>query len=256
MGLVERPLALALLAGFATGLWDVALPMGIALELLWLDVVAMGAIIQPFGGMAFLLLFPLAAKLSWTLPGVLLLPLVICMMAAHLGAFCEMRYRVHCNRLLDVAARDLGLAVDGPDDGPEVRGAALTGGVACALSAAADTTDSCRTTEPAGTDTQTAACALPAASPEALILKCVAGRALWHGLLYLASWTVLCFAVSTLLELDLYPVLPELEWVLVHILAIIGAVLSLRERRAYVVCAFAISAMAVLLLFGDLMGLG
>ena len=57
IGLVERPLALSLVAAFATDLWDVALPLGITLELLWLDVVAMGSIIQPFGGMAFLLLF-------------------------------------------------------------------------------------------------------------------------------------------------------------------------------------------------------
>ncbi len=214
VGLIERPLALSLLVSFVTGLWDVALPLGISLELMWLDVVAMGSIIQPFGGMAFLLLFPLSAALSWTQPGVLLLPLVLCMVAAHVGAFCELRYRIHQNHLLDCCSRHLrALDEERATSGTET-----------------------------GRDT-----------PECLISQCLWGRIVWHALLYLVCYALLCLIVSTLLFWDLYPVLPNLDWVFIYALATIGAVLSLRERRAYVVCGLTILALVALLLGGELL---
>lgn len=217
VGLIERPLALSLVVAFATGLWDVALPLGISLELMWLDVVAMGSIIQPFGGMAFLLLFPLSATLSWTQPGVLLLPLVLCMVAAHVGAFCELRYRIHQNHLLDCCTRHLRAL---PAEGD----------------AAIDPATSRYT-------------------PECLLSRCLKGRIVWHALLYLVCYAILCLVVSTLLLWDLYPVLPNLDWVFIYAMAIIGAVLSLRERRAYVVCGLTILAIVALLIGGEIMAL-
>ncbi len=217
VGLIERPLALSLIAAFATDLWEVALPLGITLELLWLDIVAMGSIIQPFAGMAFLLLFPLCATLSWTQPGVLLLPLIMCMIAAHIGAFCELKYRIQQNCLLDQLTRVLNLS-----EGAEAEQGA-------------------------------AAPKLVQNLPELLVRQCFTGRVCWHALLYLTSYAVLCFVVSTLIDWNLYPVLPNLQWVFVYALATIGAILSLRERRAYVLCGLSILVIVALLTGGEVL---
>lgn len=193
------------MTAYLTDLWDVALPLGITLELLWLDVIAMGSVIQPFGGMAYLLLFPLCATLTWTQPGVLLLPLILSMVAAHVGAFCELRYRVYQNVLLD----RVGGLLEQND------------------------------------------LALPIPTPEALVARSLFGRVVWHALLYLASYAVLCLVVAGLLDAGLYPVLPSLEWGFVYALAIIGAVLSLRERRAYLICGISIAAIVALVVGGQ-----
>ena len=37
-------------------------------ELLWLDVIALGSVVPPFGTLAFLLLFPLSVIPGWTEP--------------------------------------------------------------------------------------------------------------------------------------------------------------------------------------------
>ena len=181
---------MCLLAGWATGLWDLAIPLGITVELLWLDSVAMGNIIQPFSGLTFLLLFPICSQLTWTRPGVLLLPLVLCMMAGYLGAYAEMRYRIRCNRLLEL--------VPGVQD----ENATVT--------------------------------------PERLCLYGLAGRIAWHFLLYISCYAVICFVVSSLLFMGSYPVLTVLDWPLLFALATIGAVLSLRNRRAYALCGLGI----------------
>ena len=201
---MERPLALSLVTAWLTDLWDVAIPLGITLELLWLDVIAMGSVIQPFGGMAYLLLFPLCATLSWTQPGVLLLPLVLSMLAAHVGALCELRYRVRQNVLLD----RVGGLLEHNDP------------------------------------------ALPLPTPEALVARSLVGRIVWHALLYLSCYAILCLVVASLLEAGLYPVLPSLEWGFVYALAIIGAVLSLRERRAYIICGISMAAIVALVVGG------
>ncbi len=186
IGLVERPLALSLLAGYFTNLWDLAIPLGITVELLWLDVVAMGSIIQPFSGLTFLLLFPICAQLTWTQPGVLLLPLVLSMMAGCLGSYAELRYRIRCNRLLE-------LVPAAPED-------------------------------------------TPCTSPERLCLCGLLGRIAWHFVLYLGCYAVICFVVSSLLLFGAYPVLTILDWPFLFAIATIGAVLSLRDRRAYAAC--------------------
>ncbi len=197
MGLIERPLALTLVAGFATGQWDVALPLGITLELLWLDVLAMGSIIPPFSGMAFLLLFPVCAAHGWTQPGMVLLPLILCMMAAHLGAFCELRYRISRNSLLE-------LVPAGPGEEAET-------------------------------------------TPEQLCLYCLVGRVIWHCLLFMACYAAICAAVVLLLARGCYPHVETLSWPAVYAMASIGAVLSLRERRAYMLCGLCLAAVLALL---------
>ncbi len=170
---------------------------------MWLDVLPMGSIIQPFAGMAFLLLFPLCTIFGWTQPGILLLPLVLCMVAAHLGALCELRYRISRNSLLE--------------------------------------------TIPEGTvDTASR-------TPEELCLYCLTGRMIWHGLLYMGCYFVISFVVVFLLNEGMYPVLPVLRWPFVYALATIGAVLSLRDRRAYVVCAMGFAAILAVGLMGTML---
>lgn len=204
IGLIERPLALSMIAGYATGLWDIALPLGITLELLWLDVVAMGSIIQPFSGMAFLLLFPICAKLMWTQPGIMLLPLVLSMIAAHIGSLCELRYRISRNSLLELVTPSANEQSD--------------------------------------------------ATPENLCLYCIIGRAIWHGLLYLVCYAGICLIVSFLLMADLYPPLASLDWPFVFAMATIGAVLSLRERTAYLICFCVLAAVVIFLVACEFWG--
>ena len=43
--------------GGLSGQWQPALSLGIVVELLWLDVIALGSVVPPFGTLAFLLLF-------------------------------------------------------------------------------------------------------------------------------------------------------------------------------------------------------
>lgn len=103
-GLVDRPIFLALIAGFCTSDWTVALALGITLELLWLDVLELGSVVPPFSGLGFLLLFPLAAHFGWNQPGPLLLPLLLVMLAAYAESFMELRQRAAQNLLVDRVA--------------------------------------------------------------------------------------------------------------------------------------------------------
>lgn len=165
----------------------------------------MGSIIHPFGGMAFLLLFPICSTLGWTQPGVIMLPLVMAMLAAYLGSILELRFRIRQNRLLEAAAH----------------------------------WSSCED-EAAGT--------FPSGNtPEKLVCLCIAGRALQHALLYAAIYTVMAGVISWLLAIGLYPRLPALSWTFVYVAALVGAVLSLREHRAYLVLGMAFCVMALLL---------
>jgi len=97
---VDRPLFLALLAGSLTSQWPLALALGMVLELLWLDVLELGAIVAPFGGLSFLLLFPLACHLGLDQPGPLLIPLICALLAAYAAAWLERFFRMRQNRLL------------------------------------------------------------------------------------------------------------------------------------------------------------
>ncbi len=169
------------------------------MELVWLDVIALGSIIPPFAGMAFLLLFPLCSALSWTQPGLVLLPIIYCMMVAHTGSFLELRYRVRMNRLLEPVEKEG-----------------------------------------------------PALSLEAMVHACARTRAIWHAIFYLAAYALLCALVVFLLNNRIYPVLPALEWPLVYALAVTGAVLSLRERRAYVVCGLCVFGIVCLFTAGEI----
>ena len=98
---------LGALTGLSLPALQIALPIGITLELLWQDVIAMGTVIHPFGGMAFLLLFPFARTAHFVDAGSMLLPLILAMLCAQAGSWLEQRYRIYEDRFLpDMEAAD------------------------------------------------------------------------------------------------------------------------------------------------------
>ena len=66
---MDRPLCLALLTSWCTGDWALALPLGIIFELLWLDTLELGGVVPPYGGLSFLLAFPLCRHFGLTQAG-------------------------------------------------------------------------------------------------------------------------------------------------------------------------------------------
>ena len=102
--LADRPLFWALLLGGLTGRWQPALSLGIVVELLWLDVIALGSVVPPFGTLAFLLLFPLSVIPGWTEAHQFLAPLMFAVFAAYGASYAERYQRVALNPLVDLVA--------------------------------------------------------------------------------------------------------------------------------------------------------
>lgn len=89
IGLIERPLVIALFAGAFTGHSDVALPLGVIFELFWLDVIPLGAVIPPVASLNFFLVFCLALVFDWHNPAQLFLPILLTLPCAYFGAMVE-----------------------------------------------------------------------------------------------------------------------------------------------------------------------
>ena len=78
-----------------------ALPLGIIIELLWLDALELGSVVPPYGSLSFLLVFPICRHFGLDNPGPALLPLILSMMAAYAASWCEQRQRVSQNGMVD-----------------------------------------------------------------------------------------------------------------------------------------------------------
>ena len=91
---------MALLAGWLTGDWALALPLGMICELFWLDVLEVGSVLAPSGCFSFLLLFPLARHLGLHEAGSLALPLLLALLLGTLVAKAEQSLRISQNRLV------------------------------------------------------------------------------------------------------------------------------------------------------------
>lgn len=100
--LADRPLFWALLLGGLSGQWQPALSLGIVVELLWLDVIALGSVVPPFGTLAFLLLFPLSIIPGWSEAHQFLAPLMFAVFAAYGASYAERYQRVALNPLVDL----------------------------------------------------------------------------------------------------------------------------------------------------------
>ena len=121
--LADRPLFWALLLGGLTGRWQPALSLGIVVELLWLDVIALGSVVPPFGTLAFLLLFPLSVIPGWTEAHQFLAPLMFAVFAAYGASYAERYQRVALNPLVDLVGIVRPRLHTGAGRGPGGRGA-------------------------------------------------------------------------------------------------------------------------------------
>lgn len=79
--------------GLALDQPGLALSLSIVFELLWLDILALGAVLPPQGTLSFLLLLPLARMHGWSEPQELLLPIAAAMLCALASARLEQRRR-------------------------------------------------------------------------------------------------------------------------------------------------------------------
>ncbi len=113
IGLLDRPLIAAFLFGAITSTLEFALPLGIILELFWLDVLRLGAVIPPSGTLSFLLLYPLTLLFSWQAPSQLAVPLLICLPFAYTITWVELWQRKRTN----VYINDLEAWVENPQNG-------------------------------------------------------------------------------------------------------------------------------------------
>ena len=96
-GLFDRPLFLAMLASAVSGQWESILPLGIFLELFWLDSVPLGSVVPPLQMFSFWLLMPLTLHFSWKTPGPMLFPLFLAALCAYGGAGLERWLRLYRN---------------------------------------------------------------------------------------------------------------------------------------------------------------
>ncbi len=89
IGFLDRPLMAALLMGLATDTLGEALALGLVLELFWIDGLRLGTVVPPSATLSFLLLYPLCMLFGWQSPEQLPLPLLICILFAHVSAWQE-----------------------------------------------------------------------------------------------------------------------------------------------------------------------
>ena len=184
--------------GLLTGDWLLALPLGITLELLWLDVVPLGSVVPPQGVLSFLLMFPLARQYGWSAPGALLFPLLLAVFAAYAAAFAERSQRVLLNHVM-----------------PAVE-------------------DFCRTGR--------------GCPPSGALLLGIGLRACWQFILYLCCFVLLALVFEGLDSQRRGPLLRTINWPMMYVAAMMGAVLSLRVRRSYSVLLASLCLAAVALM--------
>lgn len=105
IGLIERPLVIAMVAGAVTGHLNIALPLGIIFELFWLDVIPLGAIIPPVASLNFFLVFCLALIFDWHEPSQFVLPVLLTLPAAYMSALVERWQYARNNNSLEYLER-------------------------------------------------------------------------------------------------------------------------------------------------------
>ena len=155
----------------------------------------------PYGNLSFLLLFPLCRYFNLTQPGSLLIPLILCMLAAYLAAFCERRQRIWQNPMVDKVE----MWCEG---------------------------------KPGGT------------SPGVALCQASLRRAFWQIGLYCLCFTFIFSLLSTLQNQQALPPLRAVTWSALYVAALMGAVLSLRTRQAYMVLFGCLGMLALLIWIG------
>ena len=193
---MDRPLCLALLTSWCTGDWARALPLGIIFELLWLDTLELGGVVPPYGGLSFLLAFPLCRHFGLTQAGAALLPLFLSMLAAYAATWLELRQRAAQNILA-----------------PSLESWCAGGrGI----------------------------------SPARAVLGAALRRAIWQWGFYALWFCTLYLILAVLTAGGHWPRLSLVTWPVLYAAALLGAVLSLRTRQAYLVLMASLGGLALL----------
>ncbi len=183
----------ALFLGLLTNALPQALALGLILELFWIDALRLGTVVPPSATLSFLLLFPLCHHFSWLSPEQLPLPLLLCILFAHVAAGLERWHRVR-NTALDARFE---LWLEHPS-------------------------------------------APMALSPERIMLRSH-WRVLWSSLvLYMLCFVVVYVVFAYLMRHNIFPVFPHVSWSILYGVGLLGAVLALRTRRAYIVLALSL----------------
>jgi PTS system mannose-specific IIC component len=97
IGFLDRPITLGLIFGLVSGDIETALGISVFFELLWLDFFPAGTYIPPNRALATCLCLALSHMLGLTLPGHVLLLLLLALPAALIGAKLEAWQRVWQN---------------------------------------------------------------------------------------------------------------------------------------------------------------
>ena len=90
-----------------------------------------------------------------------------------------------------------------------------------------------------------------ALAPDRAVLHVILLRAFWQFLLYAVCYVLLFCMIAVLSARQALPQLSVLSWPMLYGAALMGAVLSLRTRRAYMVLACSLGALALLIWAGQ-----
>ena len=90
-----------------------------------------------------------------------------------------------------------------------------------------------------------------ALTPGQAVLHVVLLRAFWQFMLYVVCYALLFCLIAVLSARQALPQLSILSWPMLYGAALMGAVLSLRTRRAYMVLACSLGALALLIWAGQ-----
>ncbi len=206
MGFFERPLVSAFILGLLSGELELALSLGIFLELFWLDFLRLGAVVPPSGTLSFILLFSLSLIHGWQEPMQLAIPLLFCVSFAYSASWLEKWQRRQNDILLE--------GVQAWAEWPNISN--LSPKFDKGKNTNSDLVSKC-------------------ISPDAVMTSAF-WRTLWsYGLLFLFCFVCLHTLFSFLQNIHALPLVPGLSWPMLYGMGLTGAVLALRNKRAYAV---------------------
>ncbi len=201
MGLFERPLVSAFILGLLSGELTLALSLGMVLELFWLDFLRLGALVPPSGTLSFILLFSLSLLHGWQEPMQLGIPLLFCVILAHTASWLEKWQRRQNDMLLKGVQVWAECSLEAPNT-------------------------------PKGKHVSHSETSI---APD-MVIASAFWRTLWsYALLYLACFVVLHTLFSFMQNIHALPLVPGLSWPILYGMGLTGAVLALRNKRAYAV---------------------
>lgn len=183
------------MAGLVSGRWDLALPLGVVLELFWLDIIRLGALVPPSGVLSFLLIFSFCLLLDLQIPSQLPILFLLGLPCAYLVASLERRQRQQAN----IFAAAVQAWCQNPDAGVGL-------------------------------------------SPEQVVHKAL-WRVAWTNFgLYMACFILLLVVCLLLQKYEVLLEIPGVTWNVLYGIGLMGAVLALRTKRAYMLLTISLCA--------------